>query len=86
MAQLQEHNILVDYQHGFKQHRLCETLIMNTLEHPGRSLNYRTQTDLLISDFSKTFDSVAHKRLLLNLDCYGNSWSNFGLAAGVASK
>ena len=38
---------------------------------PTRSVNDRNQTDLLILDFSKAFDEVAHKRLLLKLQCYG---------------
>ena len=38
---------------------------------PARSVNDRNQTDLLILDFSKAFDEVAHKRLLLKLQYYG---------------
>ena len=38
---------------------------------PARSVNDRNQTDLLILDFSKAFDKVAHKRLLLKLEYYG---------------
>ena len=37
---------------------------------PARSVNDRNQTDLLILDFSKAFDKVAHKRLLLKLEYY----------------
>ena len=33
--------------------------------------NDKNQTDLLILDFSKAFDKVAHKRLLLKLQYYG---------------
>ena len=43
----------------------------HTVEHLARSVNDRNQTDLLILDFSKAFDEVAHKRLLLKLQCYG---------------
>ena len=45
--------------------------LINTIKHLARSMNYRNQTDLLILDFSKAFDTVAHKRLLMKLDYYG---------------
>ena len=38
-----------------------DSIVHVRLEHLARSLNYRTQTDLLILDFSKAFDRVAHK-------------------------
>ena len=44
---------------------------VNTVEHLAWSVNDRNQTDLLILDFSKAFDKVAHKRLLLKLEYYG---------------
>ena len=44
---------------------------MNTVQHLAGSVNDRNQTDLLTSAFSKAFDKVAHKRLLLKLEYYG---------------
>ena len=44
---------------------------VNTVEHLAWSVNDRNQTDLLILDFSKAFDKVAHKRLILKLEYYG---------------
>ena len=71
MSHLDEHGVLVDCQHGFRKHRSCETQLINTIEDLSRSLNNRNQTDLLILDFAKAFDTVPHKRLLLKLDYYG---------------
>ena len=33
---------------------------VNTVEHLAWSVNDRNQTDLLILDFSKAFDKIAH--------------------------
>ena len=71
MIHLNSFDILVDAQHGFRPGRSCETQRINTVEHLARSVNDRNQTDLLILDFSKAFDKVAHKRLLLKLEYYG---------------
>ena len=71
MIHLNSFDILVDAQHGFRPGRSCETQLINTVEHLARSVNDRNQTDLLILDFSKAFDKVAHKRLLLKLEYYG---------------
>ena len=37
----------------------------------ARSLDSGTRTDIAIFDFSKAFDSVPHKRLLVKLHSYG---------------
>ena len=63
-------NVLVDHQHGFRSNRSCETQLINTIKHLASSINYRNQTDLLILDFPKAFDTVAHKRLHLRLEYY----------------
>ena len=71
MIHLNKHDILVDYQHCFRKNHSCETQLINTVEHLARSINNRCQTDLLILDFSKAFDKVAHNRLLLKMNSYG---------------
>ena len=63
--------MLVDHQHGFRSNCLCETQLINTIEHLARSINYGHQPNLLILDFSKAFDTVTHKCLLLKLEYYG---------------
>ena len=71
MTHLDTHDVFVDHQHGFRSNRLCETRLVNTIEHLARSINHRNQPDLLILDFLKAFDTVAHKRLLLKIEYYG---------------
>ena len=79
MEHLEEHNILVDFQHGFRQGRSCESQLIITVEEIARSLDNKQQVDLLILDFSKAFDTVPHTRLLNKLEHYGingniNGW------------
>ena len=71
MSHLDEHNILVDFQHGFRQNRSCVTQLVNTIESVARSVDQREQVDMLVLDFSKAFDTVSHQRLLRTLRYYG---------------
>ena len=50
----------------------CEIQLISTVEEIARSLDKGEQTDLIIMDFSKAFDSVPHQRLLMKLRYYGN--------------
>ena len=65
------HKILVFFQHGFRSKHSCETQLVNTIEDLAKGLNDKQQLDLLILDFSKAFDLVAHKRLLSKLQYCG---------------
>ncbi|MCG7875845.1 MAG: reverse transcriptase family protein, partial [Candidatus Thiodiazotropha endolucinida] len=71
MTHLDSHHILVDFQHGFRSNHSCETQLLNTVEDLARRLDRRQATDLLILDFSKAFDTVAHRRLLHKIQHYG---------------
>ena len=64
------HNILVEFQHGLRANHSCETQLLNTVEDLSRRLDRRKTTDLLILCFSKAFDTVAHRRLLIVWDPY----------------
>ena len=48
-----------------------ESQLITIVEHLARNLDHGKQTDVLLLDFSKAFDTVPHKRLLKKLDHYG---------------
>ena len=79
MEHIDNHQILAQYQHGFRQQHSTESQLVNTLEEITRSMDNNIQTDVLILDFSKAFDTVAHQRLLKKIEFYGisdntNAW------------
>lgn len=62
---------LSNTQHGFRKFRSCETQLIQTINTLAKSLNNREQTDSILLDFSKAFDKVCHRKLLLKLEHYG---------------
>ena len=65
------HNIICNEQHGFRKNHSCETQLLETVNDLSASLNSSNQIDLLLLDFSKTFDKVSHPHLLHKLSYYG---------------
>ena len=71
LKHLETHNILTDCQHGFRARRSCETQIITLLHELSSSLDKGTQTDMIILEFSKAFDRVPQRRLLMKMYHYG---------------
>ena len=71
MNHLDNYDILVHFQHEFLSNHSCETQLLTTVEDLSHRLDKRKTIDLLILDFSKAFDTVPHRRLLLRLKHYG---------------
>ena len=59
-------------QHGFRQHRSCETQLLSLIiiHDLMASFDHSIQTDLVLMDLSKAFDRVPHERLLYKLNWY----------------
>ena len=64
-------NILSTTQHGFRKHRSCETQLIQTVHDIAKSINNCEQIDSILLDFSKAFDKVCHRKLILKLKHYG---------------
>ena len=71
MNHLDANAILTSNQHGFRSKRSTESQLIITLDDLSQSLNEKGHVDVLILDFSKAFDTVAHNRLLRKLLYYG---------------
>ena len=68
MSHPESQSILYKWQHGFRARHSTETQFIHEL---SENLDHRTQTDLIVLDFSKAFDKVSHKHLILKLKYYG---------------
>ena len=76
MDHLDSNDILVHFQHGFRQNHSCETQLLTTVEDLSYRLDKRKTIDLLILYFSKAFDTVPHRRLLHKLRHHGITGKN----------
>ena len=71
MTHLETHNILSDMQFGFRKRRSAELQLLQTIHDLAFDLNRKSQTDVILLDFSKAFDRVSHHHLITKLEYYG---------------
>lgn len=64
---LETKGTLSPYQHGFRKGLSTTTQLTEVVHDLAFSINNRSQTDLILLDFSKAFDSVCHKKLTAKL-------------------
>ena len=67
MEHVQHNNILIDNQHGFRSGHSCQTQLISLVEDLSYAMDSEFQTDVILLDFSKAFDTVPHKHLLNKL-------------------
>ena len=80
---LNEHNILYDLQHGFREKRSCENTVGDACRGPcSEPAGGESRTDLVLLDFSKAFDKVNHEKLLYKLHQYGVKGNILGWVRG----
>ena len=64
-------NILTPAQFGFRKDHSAELQLLQTVHDLATTLNNRSQCDVILLDFSKAFDRVSHRHLILKLEHYG---------------
>ena len=71
MDHLIKHKLLADDQNGFALGSNCITQLLLSLEEWTKLVEEGEAFDVIYTDFSKAFDSVTHKRLLIKLERIG---------------
>ena len=68
---LTRNGLISQQQHGFVRGRSCQTNILLCLERWTASLDSGKSVDVAYFDYSKAFDKVSHRLLLIKLKAYG---------------
>ena len=71
MKHLDQNNILSPFQHGFRLRHSCETRLLATVHDLAKGIDQHLQSNLVLLDFTKAFDSVPNKHLFLKLQHSG---------------
>ena len=71
LTYLLNHDCLSDEQHGFVPGRNRISQLLQCLEDWTRTIEEKKSFDIIYTNFSKAFDSVAHQRLILKLEMIG---------------
>ena len=67
LAHMVNNNLLAGEQHGFVPARNCITQLILCLEDWTDIIEKGESFDVIYTDFSKAFDSVAHERLIVKM-------------------
>ncbi|KAF2355284.1 Reverse transcriptase domain [Trinorchestia longiramus] len=71
IKQLNDQNLIIDRQHGFRKKRSCLTNLFDFFGEVNYTY-YRTKAvDLVYLDFQKAFDKVPHERLMAKVEAHG---------------
>jgi len=71
MAHLERHNLLFEYQFGFRPHRSTELAVTYFTDLIRKEVDSGKVTGAVFIDLSKTFDTISHSVLLSKLSRYG---------------
>ena len=68
---LEQRGLIRETQHGFRKGRSCLTNLLDFLDFATEQFDIGNQVDAAYLDFSKAFDTVPHKRLIIQLQQHG---------------
>ena len=68
---LENHNLILDTQHGFRNNRSCLTNLLEFFTYIFSNYDERIPSDIIYLDLKKAFDTVPHKRLVIKLKAHG---------------
>ena len=60
-SSMAKHFTELDIQHGIREKRSCETQLIMLVNELAKNVQMGKKTDLILLDFSKAFDKVAHE-------------------------
>lgn len=63
--------MLAKQHHGFVKKKSCTTYLLETIDFITFCIENGIPVDVVLLYFTKAFDTVAHKRLILKLKAYG---------------
>ena len=64
-------NLIISEQHGFVPKKSCCTNLLETMEILTQAIEDGHPIDIIYLIFSKAFDTVAHRRLIIKLPTFG---------------
>jgi hypothetical protein len=71
MLYLLDNKLIDDKQHGFMPGKSCTTNLLEFIDKVTHEIDQGNYVDIIYTDFSKAFDKVSHRKLLVKLKAYG---------------
>ena len=71
LTYLKDTSQLAPEQHGFLPGKSCTTNLIETMDYVTEQMDDKKPVDIIYIDFSKAFDKVPHRRLLVKLESLG---------------